>query len=98
MDELSVRTATGKEFPIRFMGATVIGVTSVLYIEFVGKSMMEIIPVFSNTDETNFIQGLIGGEVSKEYRGHTDLIEAIVLAESGNLRIALTVPIDVLGE
>lgn len=98
MDEYSVRTASGKEYPVRFMGATVVGVTSVLYIEFIGKSMMEIIPVFSNTDETNFIQGLVEGEVSKEYRGYINLIEAIVLADTQNIRIALTVPIEVLGE
>ena len=39
-----------------------------------------------------------GGEISKEYRGYIKLIEAIVLADSDNIRIALTVPMDVLGE
>ena len=42
--------------------------------------------------------GLIEGEVKKEYRGYVNLIEAIVLADSNNIRIALTVPMDVLGE
>lgn len=96
--ERSIKTSTGKEFEIRFCGATVIGVTSVLYIEFIGKNMMEIVPVFSNFAETNYMQGLVLGEVKKEYRGYTNLIEAIVLAESGNIRIALTVPMEVLGE
>ena len=96
--ELSCKTATGKEFEIRFMGATVIGVTSVLYIEFVKASMTEIVSIFSNQRETKLIQGLAEGEVQKEYRGYTNLIEAIILAESNNLRIALTVPVDVLGE
>jgi hypothetical protein len=96
--ELSCKTATGKEYEIRFMGSSVIGVTSILYIEFIGSSMMEIVPVFSNASETSLIQGLVEEEVQKEYRGYTNLIEAIVLAESQNIRIALTVPIDVLGE
>lgn len=96
--EMSCKTATGKEFEIRFMGSTVIGVTSVLYIEFIGKTMMEIVPIFSDVNETIYIQGLIEGEVDKEYRNYTNLIEAIVLADSNNIRIALTVPIEVLGQ
>ena len=96
--EYSVKTATGKEFKIRFMGATVIGITSVLYIEFIGYSMMEIVPVFSDQNETSFLQGLIDGEVEREFKGYTTLIEAIILAETQNLRIALTVPIDTMGE
>lgn len=96
--EKSIKTATGKEYEIRFAGTTVIGVTSVLYIEFIGYSMMDIVPVFSDTDETDHIEGLIDGELSKQWNGYTNLIEVIVLAESGNIRIALTVPIDVLGE
>lgn len=98
MDNIIVRTKTGKEFNIRFMGATVIGVTSVLYIEFVGYSMMEIVPVFSDQNETSFLQGVIDGEVEREFKGYTNLIEAIILAETQNLRIALTVPIDTIGE
>lgn len=96
--ELSCRTATGKEYEIRFMGATVIGVTSVLYIEFIGETISSIVPVFANHKETEHIEGLIDGEVSKEFDGYTNLIEAIVLAESGNVRIALAAPVDVLGE
>ena len=96
--ELSCKTATGKEFEVRFMGATVIGVTSVLYIEFIGYSMMDIVPIFTDEAETNYIQGLVDGEISREYRGYIKLIEAIVLADSDNIRIALTVPMDVLGE
>lgn len=95
--EFSCKTNTGKEFEIRFMGGTVIGTTSVLYIEFVGKTMMDIVPIFSNHNETSYIQGLIEGTLSKEFSGYTNLIEAIVLAESGNVRIALTAPIDSLG-
>ena len=53
--ELSVKTATGKEFEVRFAGSTVIGVTSVLYIEFIGKTMMDLIPVFSDPNETTVI-------------------------------------------
>ena len=97
MYESSVRTATGKEFPIRFIGGTTVGVTSVLYIEIIGHSMGEIVPVFSNPSETNFIQGLMEGEVVKEYANYTNLIEVIVLAETSNVRIALTSPIDGFG-
>lgn len=96
--DFSIETATGKEYEIRFMGATVIGVTSVLYIEIIGKTMMELIPVFSNPEETAVIKGFVEGELQKTYEGYTNLIEAIVLAESQNIRIALSVPIDSLGE
>lgn len=97
MYELSCKTASGKEFEIRFMGGTVIGTTSILYIEFIGKTMMDIVPIFSNPAETSYIQGLIEGKVNKEYKGYTNLIESIIIAESGNLRIALTAPIDAIG-
>lgn len=96
--ELSIKTATGKEYEVRFAGATTIGVTQVLYVELVGLSMIDVVTVFSDPLETNFIQGLIEGEVKKEYRGYVNLIEAIVLADSNSIRIALTVPIDALGE
>ena len=97
MYEYSCKTASGKEFEIRFMGGTVIGTTSVLYIEFIGKTLVDIVSVFSNRNETSNIQGLVEGELSKEFNGYTNLIEVIVLAESGNIRIALTAPIDSLG-
>ena len=96
--DFSIETATGKEYEIKFMGATVIGVTSVLYIEIIGKTMMELIPVFSNPEETAVIKGFVEGELQKTFEGYTNLIEAIVLAESQNVRLALTVPIDALGE
>ena len=96
--EKSIKTATGKEYEIRFAGATVIGVTSVLYIEFIGYSMVDIVKVFSNVDETSHIDGFVTGELVKQWDGYTNLIEAIVLADSGNIRIALTAPIDALGE
>ena len=78
------------------MGATVVGVTSVLYIELIGQEMIDIISVFSDPEETRSIQGLIEGEVKKEFNGYTNLIELIKLAESGNIRVALTQPMDVL--
>ena len=96
--EKSIKTATGKEYEIRFAGSTVIGVTSVLYIEFIGKTMMELVPVFSDPDETAVIYGYVEDELQKTFEGYTNLIEAIVLAESQNIRIALTVPMDTLGE
>lgn len=98
MDNIIIRTKAGKEFNIRFMGATVIGITSVLYVEFVGYSMMEIVSVFSDPNETAFLQGVVDGKVEREFKGYTTLIEAIVLAETQNLRIALTVPVDTFGE
>jgi len=98
MYEKSCKTASGKEYEVRFMGSTVVGVTSVLYIEIIGHTLVELVPVFADPDETETIEGLIDGEVSKTFTGYTNLIEAIVLAESQNIRIALTVPMDTLGE
>lgn len=98
MDEMYVKTMTGKKYRIRFMGATVIGTTAVLYIEFIGYTMMSIVPVFSDNRETSFLEGYVGNEPVKQFRGYTQLIEAIVLADSGNLRVALTAPMDAIGE
>lgn len=96
--EYSVKTFTGKEFEIRFMGATVVGVTSVLYIEFIGYGMMDLVPIFADKHETQMIYGLEKGEVKKEYKDYVNLIETIVLAESGNIRIALTANMDSFGD
>lgn len=96
--ELSVKTSTGREFETRFAGATSAGITQILYIEFIGYSMMDIVPVFSDPTETVTIQGLIDGEVNRTFTGYTKLIESIVLAESGNIRIALVIPMEILGE
>lgn len=96
--EFSVKTATGKEYEVRFAGATTAGVTQVLYIEIIGHKLIDLVPVFADPKETKHIDGLIEGEVSKEFVGYTNLIEAIVLADSQNVRIALTIPMDVLGE
>ena len=92
--ELSCKTATEKEYEVRFMGATTIGVTSVLYIEIIGHSIAELVPVFVNPQETSYLRGLVAGEVQKEFHNYINLIEAICLAETGNVRIALTAPID----
>ena len=98
MDEMHVKTMTGKKYTIRFMGATVIGTTAVLYIEFIGSTMMDIIPIFSDPKETAFLEGYMNDEPVKQFKGYTQMIEAIMLADSGNLRIALTAPMDALGE
>lgn len=95
--DLSCKTATGKEYEIRFMGATTIGVTNILYIEFINYKLADIVSIFSNERETNTIYGFVEGELQKTYQGYTNLIEAIVLAESGNIRIALTTVMEVLG-
>lgn len=96
--ELSVKTATGKEFEVRFAASTTAGITQLLYIEFIGYSMMDIVPVFSDANETSHIDGLVEGEIKKEFDGYTNLIEALVLADSQNIRIALTIPMEFLGE
>ena len=92
MMEFSVKTSTGKEFEIQFMGSMIIGVTNVLYIEFIGYKMMDIIPIFSDQQETKYLQGYEKGTLSKEYYGYVNLIESIVIADTGNVRIALTQP------
>ena len=93
-----VRTNTGKEYPIRFMSGTIVGITSVLYIEVIGSTIKELANVFSEAEETCVIYGVEDGVVKKEYRGYTTLIETIVLADTGNIRIALIVPNDTFGE
>lgn len=98
MDQITVKTATGKVYTIRFIGATSAGIIQLLYIEFIGYTMMEIVRVFSDKQETYHLEGYIDGEFTKEFNGYTNLIEAITLAETGNLRIALTAPIEPLGE
>lgn len=94
--EKMVKTATGKEFEVRFMGSTSFGVTSVLYIELINVSISEAVIVFSDVNETYHLEGYVSGVKAKDYNGYTNLIEAIVLAETQNVRIALTAPIDEL--
>lgn len=96
--ELSVRTATGKEFEVQHCVETMFGMQSLLYIEFIGAGMMDIVPVFSDAHETATIYGCVDGDVSKTYTGHTVLAEAFVVPENGNLRIRLDVPASELGE
>lgn len=98
MEEMYVKTVTGKKFNIRFMGSTMIGTTSVLYIELIGSSLMDVVTAFSNSRETSFLEGYVNDEPAKQFKGYTQLIEAIVLADSGNIRVALTAPMDSLGE
>ena len=95
--ELSIRTAKGKEFSVRFCGATAIGMTSILYIEIIGKTMMDLVPVFSDKAETAVIEGLIAGDPVEQYRGYTNLTECNILADTGNIRIALQAPMRELG-
>lgn len=95
--ELSVRTAKGKEFPVRFCGATAIGVTQILYIEIIGKTMLDLVTTFSDKTETAVIEGLIDGGAVERYEGYTKMTECNILAESGNIRIALQAPIRELG-
>lgn len=97
MFEQAIKTATGKLFQTRFCAATTVGVTSVLYIEFIGYGMMDIVPVFSNKNETCYMEALIEDEVVKQYKNYTHLIESNILADNGNLRIALVAPVEVVG-
>lgn len=92
----SCKTATDKEYEVAFMASSVIGVTSILYIEFIKANMVDIVTVFSNPEETSYIRGFVNGEQQRAYRGYTHLIEANIQADTGNLRIALTAQVDVM--
>ena len=97
MFEQAIKTATGKLFQIRFCAATTVGITPVLYIEFIGYQMMDIVPVFADKNETRYMEAMLEGEVVKQYQNYTNLIESNILADNGNLRIALVVPVEVVG-
>lgn len=98
--ELSVKTKTGKTFEVAHAVATTVGTQGMLYIEFIGCGMMDIVPVFSNTDETQTIYGYVGTSLDKTFTGYTILGEAFIVPENGNLRIRLDKPVEmeVLGE
>lgn len=98
MYERSVKTKSGKEFEVSHAVATSIGLQGMLYIEFVGYEMMDIVPVFSNEDETKVISSFADGEKSREFIGYTKLSEAFFVPENGNLRIRLDYPLEVVGE
>lgn len=92
--ELSVKTSTGKQFEVAHAVATTMGIQRMLYIEFIGYGMMDIVPVFSNTEETETIYGYVGEELNKTFVGYTVLGEAFIVPENGNLRIRLDTPIE----
>ena len=88
MEEIKVRTSTGKEFQVDHDVLGIIGTPS-LYIEFIDYTMMDIIPVFSDQNETKVIYRVINDKIEKTYNGFTKLCEANIMPESGNLRIRL---------
>lgn len=96
--ELSVKTATEKEFEVSHCVETTFGMSSLLYIEFIGYGMMDIVPVFADANETNHIQGFVEGELNKDFYGYTTLAEAFIVPDNGNLRIRLEHPNNSLGE
>lgn len=98
--ELSVETNTGKVFEVAHAVATSMGMQMMLYIEFIGYGMMDIVPVFSDTNETSTIYGYVGEELNKTFIGYTILGEAFIVPENGNLRIRLDKPMETetLGE
>ena len=96
MFEVSVKTATGKEFKVDHCVATRVGTTAMLYIEFIGYKMNEIFPVFSDETETSLIEGLLQGNVSKQYVGYTNLAEIFIVPDTANnIRIRLEHEIEV---
>ena len=88
--ELSVKTATEKEFAVDHCVATTVGMRELLYIEFIGYPMVELFPVFSTPEETQTIYGLVGGEVQKIFVGYSNLAEIFnVPGRDGHVRIRL---------
>ena len=96
MYETSIKTKNGTEYQVRSCVSTTVGITSILYIEFIGYSLLDIVTAFSNAEETSYISGYVEGELKKEYRNYTNLIEAYVIAESKNVHIGLTATQEVL--
>lgn len=94
MYEKSVKTATGKEYEVRFSGVVGSGFQRVLYIDFTGGTMMDIVPVFANPNETRVITRFDNGERSLTYAGFTNLAEAFIVPDVGNIRIRLDMPIE----
>ena len=96
MFELSVKTATGKEFEVCYAVRSTIGMNRMLYIEFDGKSMMDIVPVFSDVNEISTIYGYVAGELTETYIGYTKLAEAFFVPENEtHLRIRLDMPVEI---
>lgn len=88
--EVSVKTASGKEFRVDHCSTSTIGFTYMLYIEFIGYSMSDIFPVFSDENETQIIEGLLEGKVSKVFKGYTSLAEIFIVPNTdNNIRIRL---------
>ena len=99
--ELSVQTKSGKMFNVDHCVATNIGYRRVLYIEFMGYSMVEIFGVFSDPNETQIIHGFVGEQDSKEYVGYTKLAEIFIVPEDDThvrIRLEQEDEIDELGK
>lgn len=87
---LKVRTSSGKEFNIDHCVLAVYGIMRMLYIEFIGYSMAEIFPVFSNNSETSTIYALEGDKVEHVYSGYVNVKELFQVPDTNDhVRIRL---------
>jgi len=92
----SLKTATGKEYEISYMASTILGITNLLYIEIIGETIMDLVQVFADNNETNHLYKMIDGQIDKEYLGYTELKGAVVLPDNEGIRITLSIPVEIL--
>ena len=97
---LSVKTASGKEFLVDHSVSGVFGYVPTLYIEFIGYTMKQIFDVFSDTDEIQTIYGYVMGQLNKTYEGYTKFAEIFMVPDTEDhirIRLEQGVQLNILG-
>ena len=89
MDGQSIKTATGKEFAVRFYGVAQNGPDGSLYAEIEDSDFRTVVDVFGDEDETKTIFGCANGETEHIYHGYTHLMQITVLTPENNIEIRL---------
>ena len=93
-----VKTKSGKQFKVDHCVATMFNMQPLLYIEFIGYQMMDIVPIFSDVNENQEISAFVDDKLQQTYSNYTIFAEIFIVPENGNLRIRLDAPIQVLGQ
>lgn len=82
-----IKTPTGNTYEVNICATIRQTYNSVLYIEFVGGTIPDIVNRFSDTAETSVIYEYVDDEPKKTLIGYTNLTEVSIV--DGNVRIRL---------
>ena len=94
MEGQYIKTATGKEFPVRFFGSIQNGPQSSLYLEIMNSDIATVVNVFNNNDETSCIIGHMSDDAISTYYGYTQLASVNVVMPDRNIKVRLDTDVE----